>query len=78
MGLTRKGRFVREYEDAATRTRGNISYIIVAVKLLTGSIEIITNASSLDEKLEYYRTAYDKDLKLETNPHIQIVDWMIV
>jgi hypothetical protein len=55
-----------------------ITYLIVAVKLPTGAIELITNNQNIIDKAEYYTNAYDDDFKLKSNPDIQIINYMIV
>ena len=52
--------------------------LVVAVELPTGAIEIITNTSNIDSKLEYYTTMYDDEFRLLTNPKVRIVGAMIV
>lgn len=52
--------------------------LVVAVELPTGAIEIITNTSNIDTKLEYYTTMYDDEFRLLTNPNVRIVGAMIV
>jgi hypothetical protein len=54
------------------------SYLVVAVKLPTGAIELITNTDQLQTKVDYYRNAYDDNFCLITNPVIQIVGFMLV
>ena len=54
------------------------TYLIMAVKLPTGAIEIITNTDQLKSKAEYYKNAYDENFCLKTNPVIQIVGFMLV
>jgi hypothetical protein len=53
-------------------------YLIVAVKLPTGAIELITNTDQIESKVEYYKNAYDDNFCLKTNPAIQIVGYMLV
>ena len=55
-----------------------ITYLIVAVKLPTGAIEIITNTEQIQSKIEYYRNAYDDNFCLKTNTAIKIVGYMLV
>lgn len=62
------------FESQATKR----TYLIVAVKLPTGAIELITNADQLQTKIEYYKNAYDDNFCLKTNPAIQIVGFMLV
>lgn len=52
--------------------------LVVAVELPTGAIEIITNTSNIDSKLEYYTTMYDDEFRLRANPKVRIVGAMIV
>lgn len=52
--------------------------IVVAVQLPTGAIEVITNFTEVDTKIDYYLNAYDKEFKLKNNPSVQIVSFMIV
>jgi hypothetical protein len=54
------------------------TYLVVAVKLPTGAIELITNTDQLQTKVDYYRNAYDDNFCLKTNPVIQIVGFMLV
>ena len=53
------------------------TYLVVAVKLPTGAIELITNTTNLVNKADYYVTAYDDDFRLKNNKDIQIVGYMI-
>ena len=52
--------------------------LVVAVQLPTGAIELITNTTNIDVKLEYYTTMYDDEFRLLTNPKVRIVGAMIV
>jgi len=52
--------------------------LVVAVQLPTGAIEIITNTTNIDSKLEYYATMYDDEFRLLSNPEVRIVGAMIV
>lgn len=55
-----------------------VKYLVVAVKLPTGAIELITNTDQIESKVEYYKNAYDDNFCLKTNPAIQIVGYMLV
>lgn len=55
-----------------------LEVVVVAVRLPSGAIEIITNTKQLESKLEYYKTAYDKRFRLINNPEVQIVGYLIV
>lgn len=52
--------------------------ITVAIKLPHGAIEVITNYEDISGKLEYYNNFYDSEFKLNSNPSVQIVGFMIV
>ena len=54
------------------------TYLVVAVKLPTGAIELITNTTNIQSKIDYYTNAYDEEFRLKTNKEIQIVGYMIV
>ena len=54
------------------------SYIVTAVQLPTGAIEIATNTECIAEKIDYILNAYDEDMCLKTNTEIKMLDAMIV
>lgn len=54
------------------------SFIITAVKLPTGAIELATNDKFIKEKIEYILEAYDEEMCLKTNNDIRMVNIMIV
>lgn len=53
-------------------------YIITAVKLPTGAIEIAVNNQSIAEKIDYILDAYDEEMHLKTNDAIVMQNLMIV
>lgn len=53
-------------------------YIITAVKLPTGAIEIAVNNKEIAKKIEYILEAYDDDMHLKTNQDIIMQNIMIV
>lgn len=55
-----------------------LRYLVVAVKLPTGAVELIVNTDNLMEKAQYYGTAYDDYFQLRTNPMVQVVDYLLV
>jgi hypothetical protein len=69
---------LKEQLLAVAETIKEPKVLVVAVELPTGAIEIITNTSNIDSKLEYYTTMYDDDFRLLTNPKVRIVGAMIV
>lgn len=54
------------------------SYIVTAVKLPTGAIEIAVNDKNIVEKIDYILNAYDDDMRLKTNTDIVMQNIMIV
>lgn len=54
------------------------TYIVTAVKLPTGAIELAVNNTNILEKIDYILEAYDDDMCLKTNPAIQMVQLMVV
>lgn len=52
-------------------------YLVVAVELNTGAIEIITNTNLIRSKIEYYLNAYDDNMQLKANNAIKIKDIMV-
>lgn len=53
-------------------------YIITAVKLPTGAIEVAVNNSHIAEKIDYILDAYDDNMHLKTNTDIVMQNIMIV
>lgn len=53
-------------------------YIITAVKLPTGAIEIAINDKEIASKIDYILEAYDDDMHLKTNTSIAMQNIMIV
>ena len=54
------------------------SYLITAVKLPTGAIELAINDKNIVEKIDYILEAYDADMRLKSNPEISMSNMMIV
>lgn len=52
--------------------------LVVAVKLPSGAIEVITNTQELRDKIAYYAIAYDDRFRLKENPNYEIVSFMLV
>ena len=53
-------------------------YIITAVKLPTGAIEIAVNNSNIKEKIEYILDSYDDEMRLKTNEEVVMCNLMVV
>jgi len=60
---------VKAYEPA---------YIVTAVKLPTGAIELAVNDKNIAEKIDYILSAYDEDMHLKTNNAVTMQNVMIV
>lgn len=54
------------------------TYLITAVKLPTGAIELAVNNSNIKEKIDYILEAYDEDMRLKTNPAVVMENIMVV
>jgi len=54
------------------------TYLITAVKLPTGAIELAVNNCNIKEKIEYILNAYDDDMRLKTNTNIVMQNIMVV
>lgn len=72
--MSLKERFIKECENCECDPK----YLIVAVKLSSGAIELITNSDQIGNKAEYYKNAYDDEFRLKSNPEIQIINYMLV
>lgn len=53
-------------------------YLVTAVKLPTGAIEVAVNTKDIADKIEYILDAYDDDMHLKTNTSIVMQNLMIV
>ena len=53
-------------------------YIVTAVKLPTGAIELAVNTDNIVEKIDYILGAYDEEMHLKTNTDIVMSNIMIV
>lgn len=67
-----------EEEKAAGLERFEPTYIVTAVKLPNGAIELAVNSSNIEEKIDYILEAYDEDMRLKTNTEIQMQNIMVV
>ena len=67
---------LEEFNDPTSNFKP--SYIVTAVKLPTGAIELAVNTERIKEKLEYILCAYDEDMRLKTNNSIQMQNIMVV
>lgn len=53
-------------------------YIVTAVKLPTGAIELAVNTENIAEKIDYILEAYDQDMQLKTNTAVVMQNLMVV
>ena len=51
-----------------------LKIVVTVCKLPTGALEVLVNHDKLKEKIKYYSTAYDEDLKLKTCKDVQLMD----
>lgn len=75
--LTMKEQFKYQFSRSC-ELFGNVTKMVVAIKLNTGATEIIVNTENIQEKYEYYLDAYDEDLCLKHNKDIQIIGCLFV
>lgn len=54
------------------------TYMVTAVKLPTGAIELAINNENIPEKIDYILEAYDDQMRLKTNPDIHMIQIMVV
>ena len=77
LGVVKAG--LKDVETDGVVTPGfKPSYMVTAVKLPTGAIELATNTSNIEAKIDYILEAYDDDMKLKTNPEVEMLNLMIV
>lgn len=65
-------------EDGSTDNCFNPTYLVTAVKLPNGAIELSVNNQNIKEKIEYILNAYDDDMRLKTNRDIVMQNIMVV
>ena len=68
----------KDPNDDGTMLGFKPSYIVTAVKLPTGAIELAVNNEHIAEKIDYILEAYDEDMFLKTNKEICMQNIMIV
>lgn len=54
------------------------SYLVTAVKLPTGAIELAINNENIPAKIDYILEAYDEEMHLKSNPEIVMQQLMVV
>jgi hypothetical protein len=53
-------------------------YLITAIKLPTGAIEVTVNNENIGAKIDYILDAYNDDMQLKTNTNVVMQNIMIV
>ena len=53
-------------------------YLVTAVRLPTGAIELAVNNQNIADKIDYILEAYDDDMQLKTNTNIKMENILIV
>lgn len=53
-------------------------YIVTAVTLPNGAVELATNTTNIEEKIDYILEAYDDNMRLKTNNEIYMSNLMVV
>lgn len=53
-------------------------YLVTAVKLPTGAIELAVNNQNIADKIDYILEAYDDAMQLKTNTNIKMENILIV
>lgn len=71
-------RAITEKESDEDQPSFKPSYIVTAVKLPTGAIELAVNNDHIVEKIDYILEAYDEEMRLKTNPDIVMQNIMVV
>ena len=54
------------------------TYLVTAVKLPTGAIELAINNENIPAKIDYILEAYDENMHLKSNPDIVMQQMMVV
>lgn len=54
------------------------TYLVTAVKLPTGAIELAVNNENIPAKIDYILDAYDENMHLKSNPEIVMQQLMVV
>lgn len=54
------------------------TYLVTAVKLPTGAIELAINNDNIPAKIDYILEAYDENMHLKSNPEIVMQQLMVV
>ena len=69
---------MQEPEEGENRIPFEPKYLITAVKLPTGAIELAINTDNIAEKIDYILGAYDEEMRLKSNNEVSITQLMVV
>jgi len=70
--------YLKGVKDAIEKEQFKPTYIVTAVKLPTGAIELAVNNDKIVEKIDYILGAYDEEMRLKTNTEISMQNLMVV
>lgn len=70
--------YLKQLKTAITEGTFKPQYLVTAVRLLTGAIELAVNNQNIAEKIDYILEAYDEDMQLKTNSDIKMENILIV
>lgn len=70
--------YLREIKKAITEDSFEPTYLVTAVQLPTGAIELAVNTSDIEDKIDYILDAYDEEMQLVTNINVVVQNIMIV
>ena len=70
--------YLEVIEESIDKGEFKPTYIVTAVKLPTGAIELAVNTTAISEKINYILEAYDEEMRLKTNTDIVMQNIMVV
>lgn len=70
----------KHMEDVYNANRGHMfdMTLVTATHLPNGATEIAVNSYEIEEKMAYILNSYDENMKLKTNPNVQMVGFLLV
>lgn len=70
--------YLKEIEKAIENEVFKPTYMVTAVTLPTGAIELAINNTSILDKINYILESYDESMHLRTNPDVVMTNLMVV
>ena len=70
--------YLEVIEESIDKGEFKPTYIVTAVKLPTGAIELAVNTTAIPEKINYILEAYDEEMHLKTSTDIVMQNIMVV